>query len=299
MAKKDHGRAMLGLLESGKYSDLTLTCGDDEYRVHRAIVCPHSAFFEAACGGDFAVNYPSAESIGPVSTKADGNQEASSRTIALVDDDPETVQRMLSYMYSFDYQDERHELQPEVEDSDEQSSLPTEDGGPTLWSSVRVYALAEKYGIPELKEMAKKRFQVWVEKHWSCDDLPAMAKEIFESTPPADEGLRKTVTEVVATHIHELLPQESWVKAIGETSQLGLMVLLHYCDKEESAETLNKELESHIETLEIEKRAAEQRYAFLMGRINDGTSCSYCRASFNIIVDEEMRLVCRQCSTRY
>src|SRR5947207_15393716 len=82
MAKKDHGRAMLGLLESGKYSDLTLTCGDDEYRVHRAIVCPHSAFFEAACGGDFAINYPSTASIGPVSTKADGNQAASSRTIA-------------------------------------------------------------------------------------------------------------------------------------------------------------------------------------------------------------------------
>ena len=258
---------MLGLLESGKYSDLTLTCGDDEYRVHRAIVCPHSAFFEAACGGDFAVNYPSTESIGPASTKADGNQEASSRTIALVDDDPETVRRMLSYMYTFDYQDELDELQSEVEDSDEPNSLPTEDGGPALWSGVRVYALAEKYGMPELKEMAKKRFRAWVEKHWSSDDLPAMAKEIFETTPPADEGLRKTVTKVVATHIHELLPQESWAKVIGETSQLGLMVLLHYCDKEESAETLNKELESHIETLEIEKRAAEKRYTSLMGRI--------------------------------
>ena len=33
------------LLESGKYSDLTLRCDDCEWEVHRTIVCAHSTLF--------------------------------------------------------------------------------------------------------------------------------------------------------------------------------------------------------------------------------------------------------------
>jgi len=47
--------AMNRLQDSAKYSDLTLACQGQEFHVHRAIVCPHSKFFEAACDGDFEV----------------------------------------------------------------------------------------------------------------------------------------------------------------------------------------------------------------------------------------------------
>lgn len=33
---------------SGEYSDLTITCGPDTYKVHKAIVCSQSSFFSKA-----------------------------------------------------------------------------------------------------------------------------------------------------------------------------------------------------------------------------------------------------------
>jgi hypothetical protein len=55
-----NSKGMLGgmksILESAKYSDLTLSCSDREFHVHRAIVCPRSPFFAAACDGKFLVS---------------------------------------------------------------------------------------------------------------------------------------------------------------------------------------------------------------------------------------------------
>jgi hypothetical protein len=36
------------LLASGKYSDLVITCGGDTHKVHKAVVCTRSGFFERA-----------------------------------------------------------------------------------------------------------------------------------------------------------------------------------------------------------------------------------------------------------
>lgn len=36
------------LLDSGAFSDLTITCGPDSYQVHKAIVCARADFFARA-----------------------------------------------------------------------------------------------------------------------------------------------------------------------------------------------------------------------------------------------------------
>jgi hypothetical protein len=59
MAPTNHAEAMSVLLQSPKFSDLILACPDQEFQVHRAIVCPHSAFFSNACTGAFKAGYQS------------------------------------------------------------------------------------------------------------------------------------------------------------------------------------------------------------------------------------------------
>lgn len=44
------------LLGSGKYSDLTLTCGSRSWKVHKGVLCLQSDFFAKACDGDFRVS---------------------------------------------------------------------------------------------------------------------------------------------------------------------------------------------------------------------------------------------------
>ncbi|KAG5804747.1 hypothetical protein H9Q74_004426 [Fusarium xylarioides] len=76
-------KALVDLLKTGKYSDLTISCGKDQYRVHKAIICPRSNFFEAACSGEF--------------------KEAQTGEIDLPDDDPVAVRMMIEYLYHDTY----------------------------------------------------------------------------------------------------------------------------------------------------------------------------------------------------
>ena len=46
------------ILRTGKYSDLTIRCGLEEFKAHRSIVCPRSKFFAAACDSGFEVSHP-------------------------------------------------------------------------------------------------------------------------------------------------------------------------------------------------------------------------------------------------
>ena len=47
--------ANLQLLASGESSDFTIICQGVEFKVHKAIICPESSFFRAACTGPFKV----------------------------------------------------------------------------------------------------------------------------------------------------------------------------------------------------------------------------------------------------
>jgi hypothetical protein len=63
------------LLEIGKYSDLTILCGEKKYQVHRAIICSRSGFFDGACSNAF--------------------REAETGVIDLSEDDHEAVDLMI------------------------------------------------------------------------------------------------------------------------------------------------------------------------------------------------------------
>lgn len=49
-----HAR-LLSLFLSDKFADMTIRCGEREFKVHRAIVCSQSSFFDRAMSGNFLV----------------------------------------------------------------------------------------------------------------------------------------------------------------------------------------------------------------------------------------------------
>ena len=95
--------------------------------------------------------------------------------VDLVDDDPDAVGVMLNYFYSF-----------------QMSHFPDQTYEEARTLECKVYAIADKYGCSELKELAKDIFAI--ETFWfmaSSDALPAeVVQQVYASTPETDRGLR-------------------------------------------------------------------------------------------------------------
>ncbi|KAK0644242.1 BTB/POZ protein, partial [Cercophora newfieldiana] len=135
------------LLFSPKYSDMTITCRGEEFKAHRAIVCPQSPFFDAALSGSFL--------------------ESNEQKIDLPDDDPAIVKLLFEFFYTGTYQDgtydEEYEEDEKMEDvHDADNSVPKDvprDGCKALYTHLHLYILADKYDIPALRILARNRFK--------------------------------------------------------------------------------------------------------------------------------------------
>ncbi|KAG9504889.1 hypothetical protein J7337_004868 [Fusarium musae] len=77
--------ALATLIHSEKFSDMTIICGDRQFKTHRAVVCTQSPFFDKALSGDY--------------------RESASRSIELPEDDPDVVERFLEFLYTGTYTD--------------------------------------------------------------------------------------------------------------------------------------------------------------------------------------------------
>ncbi len=66
----------------------------------------------------------------------------------------------------------------------------------------RVYALADRFDIPELREVATAKFKRYSSyRSPRSDDFVAAALEVLRSTPVNDSGLRPILRHVCATHL--------------------------------------------------------------------------------------------------
>lgn len=52
---RSDANAQVSLLKTGDYCDFVIICGQARHKVHKAIICPRSDFFKAACGSGFKV----------------------------------------------------------------------------------------------------------------------------------------------------------------------------------------------------------------------------------------------------
>lgn len=76
-----------------------------------------------------------------------------------------------------------------------------------MLNNVDVYAIAEKYDLPELKALAIEKFRQ--DAHtWPLKDLAAIGHEVYESTSSSDRGLRDVVTWICEGHIDYFMEDE-------------------------------------------------------------------------------------------
>ena len=80
---ESHCDAYARFLDTGRHSDFEIECGEHVFKVHKAIICAKSEFFDKLCSSDFV--------------------EGANKRVKLDDEDPAIIARMLLFIYKGSY----------------------------------------------------------------------------------------------------------------------------------------------------------------------------------------------------
>ena len=93
---------------------------------------------------------------------------------------------------------------------------------PEMILNVRIYGLADKYEISNLKCLAKARFESAARAGWSTIEFPLSIEIIYESTPLSDRCLRDIAVKVAVEHRRTLFVKDGAVfNAVSKISEFG------------------------------------------------------------------------------
>ncbi|KAK4164670.1 BTB/POZ protein [Cladorrhinum sp. PSN259] len=108
------------LFEKGDFSDVTVKCGDREWKLHRNILCTRSIWFNKCLNGRF--------------------QEAQTGIVNVQDFDPEALNWVLRFLYT--------------EKCDIRHLKPQSESETTFVTCIEVYTVANFFGLDKLAEIA-------------------------------------------------------------------------------------------------------------------------------------------------
>lgn len=64
----------------------------------------------------------------------------------------------------------------------------------------KLYEVADKYGVPGLKDLSSDKFRSACDLFWPDEQFAIAAEYAFNTTPDGDEGLRKIVRDKLFVH---------------------------------------------------------------------------------------------------
>ncbi len=169
--------------------------------------------------------------------------------------------------------------------------------------NVRMYALAEKYSIPGLKELAFSKVTQYDWEDW-CDELLEIVKIICETTP-VDDRLRGFITKQCAQQAKSLIQKDEFAWLIEHIGGFALHFTREYSKNAESCiQRFENEARKQTEDVEqlkatnreirLLKGKAEAQLAELM-ELFKHESCSNCDHEFPGLLEFRNGTLALQC----
>lgn len=205
-ASKSLGRGIASLLNSDKYSDLTITTQKTSFKVHKAVICTQSKVLAAMSDAGF--------------------KETSTAILPLHHDSPEAIECMVTFLYTGDY------------DGSVIVSNDSHDEPVSLMERFRqdaiVYSLADKYDIPDLKLHARAKFEakaLGAKPSELRNNFHRVVEEVFDTTPDTDKDLRGVVIRFCVDRItvRNLLTLDAWTDLLAHNGAIALAMLKAVC----------------------------------------------------------------------
>ena len=209
------------------------------------------------------------------------------------DDDPQTIKRMLIFLYTLDYPDDElsddpaddapstNHLPPhlrrtipkklEIGVASSAVSAPSEDNGTVnrtkMMNNVQIYAVAEKYNLPELKELAVRKFESLMTSQWHHANFEQIIKAVFTTTPSKDEGLRRVVQEACSRNFEKILEDDGTRDAVLNDKSLSKAVISAVMGKQEEDKLLLEEAKAKDVVLRDELSLAKLEFGLALENI--------------------------------
>ncbi|KAK3711122.1 hypothetical protein LTR37_009909 [Vermiconidia calcicola] len=177
------------LLATGLFSDLILSCEGKQFKVHKNILYTSSPVFRRLLSGGFK----------------EAKEDCS--IIELKEDNAEALQTLLHYFYNFVYDD---------------SFL---GHGSSMSLPVKVYAIADKYEVPQLQAMAAGKLKKVCDPRNDIEDFVSTIYLIDQNTNPEDRTLWNIVLPVIKDNIDYLIESEQFQALVFEMKDLNLSLL--------------------------------------------------------------------------
>lgn len=116
-------------------------------------------------------------------------------------------------------------------DQDEEAPKSATAPSPDAWSAglvinAQVYALADKYDIPQLKWQAKLKFFL-LSRQILVPGFPKVVHEVLTSTPHTDRGLREALLDIFTINWHYITKPGS-LRVFGEQEHQELLSVLSH-----------------------------------------------------------------------
>lgn len=93
-----------------------------------------------------------------------------------------------------------------------------------LNTHAQMYALADRYGILDLKDLAREKFAEVVKREWEGSGFVVAVRTVYSTTEEGDEGLRGLVVDTLSRH-RELLEKGDVRALVKETNGLAFGLL--------------------------------------------------------------------------